>query len=130
MCTGLDCVQELQDLKTPQTSKTLDSGVQGAVRVIVHATQHCAAAGKFILLRVCLFALLTLSMPFSGNDETEEDEAVLRANVIAGIWDDPHALEGKCSAAAAHLVTRMLEVDVAARATIDEVCDHEWVASG
>ena len=37
MCTGPDCVQELKELKAPQTSKTLDYGVQGAVRMFVCA---------------------------------------------------------------------------------------------
>ena len=60
MCTGFDCVQELQELqklKTPQTSKTPDYGVQGAVRVFVCAPQHCAAAGIHSIVRQSLCAV-------------------------------------------------------------------------
>ena len=60
MCTGRDCVQELQELKTPQTSKTPDYGVQGAVRMFVCARQHCAVAGIHSVARQSLCAV-TLS---------------------------------------------------------------------
>ena len=59
MCTGRDCVQELQKLKTPQTSQTLDYGVQGAVRMFVRAPQHCAAAGIHSIARQSLVAVTT-----------------------------------------------------------------------
>ena len=74
MCIGRDCVQKLQELKTPQTSKTLDAlqklktpqtsktpdyGVQGVVRMFVWAAQHCAAAGIHSIARQSLFAVTT-----------------------------------------------------------------------
>ena len=60
MCTGPDCVQKLQELKNPQTSQTPDYGVQGAVRMFVYASQHCAAAGIHSIARQSLCAV-TLS---------------------------------------------------------------------
>ena len=62
MCTGFDCVQELQELqklKTLVTSETPDYGVQGAVRMFVYAPQHCAAAGVHSTARQSLFAATT-----------------------------------------------------------------------
>ena len=59
MCTGRDCVQELQELKTPQTSQTPDYGVQEVVRMFVCASQHCAAAGVHSVARQSLFAVNT-----------------------------------------------------------------------
>ena len=59
MCTGFDYLQELQELKTPQTSKAMDYGVQGAVRMFVWAAQHCAAAGIHSIARQSLFAVTT-----------------------------------------------------------------------
>ena len=57
MCTGRDCVQKLQELKTPQTSQTPDYGVQGVVRMFVCAPQHCAAAGVHSIARQSLCAV-------------------------------------------------------------------------
>ena len=56
MCTGPGCVQKL---KTPQKSKTLEYGVQGAVRMFVCAPQHCAAAGVHSTARQSLCAVNT-----------------------------------------------------------------------
>ena len=60
MCTVPDCVQKLQELKIPQTSKTPDYGGQGAVRIFVRAPQHCGQPLEFIPLRPqSLFAVTT-----------------------------------------------------------------------
>ena len=56
---------------------------------------------------------------------TDEEQAELRKKVCDGSWDCD--LEGKCSEAAADLVTRMLTVNPEERASLDDVCEHEWV---
>ena len=74
---------------------------------------------------VCLFAMLATQLPFGGEEETDEEQAELRKKVCDGSWDCD--LEGKCSEAAADLVTRMLTVNPEERASLDDVCEHEWV---
>ena len=50
----------------------------------------------------------------------------MRAKVEAGVWD----VQPKCSEPAKLLLRRMLEVDPAQRATIEEVASHPWVLGG
>ena len=50
-------MQEIQKLKTPQTSQTADYGVQGAVRMFVCASQHCGATGIHSIARQSLCAV-------------------------------------------------------------------------
>jgi len=74
---------------------------------------------------VCLFAMLATQLPFNGGEGSAEEERALSAKVCEGAWDA--SLEGRCSAAAIDLVSRMLIVDPDERCTLDDVCAHEWV---
>ncbi len=68
---------------------------------------------------VCLFALLGTTLPFSGEEDSDE----LAAKVGAGAWD----LTPDCGERALELLRGMLAVDAAERYTLDTICDHPWL---
>lgn len=72
---------------------------------------------------VCLFAMLATALPFSGGEDTPEEQAALRDKVCSGVWD----VQPSCSEAAVDVLTRMLTVDPDERCSLDDVCEHEWV---
>ena len=76
---------------------------------------------------VVLFAMLATALPFNGAEETAEERAALRRKVCKGVPDG--SLPAERPAAACDLVTRMLIVEPAERATLAQVLAHEWVGS-
>jgi serine/threonine protein kinase len=76
---------------------------------------------------VVLFAMLATALPFNGAEETAEERAALRRKVRKGVPDG--SLPAERPAAACDLVTRMLIVEPAERATLAQVLAHEWVGS-
>ena len=100
----------------------------------VHLTKADGPSAEFLAngsdvwsCGVCLFAMLATSLPFAGGEDTDEEERALSAKVCGGVWDVPLEASESRSQPAIDLVTRMLTVDPAARASLDDVCEHEWV---
>ena len=48
---------------------------------------HLAAGADLWSAGVCLFAMLATQLPFGGDEDTEEEQAALRAKVCSGVWD-------------------------------------------
>ena len=90
-------------------------------------TDFLAAGSDVWSCGVCLFAMLATALPFGGGEDTEEEERALSAKVCSGVWDVPLEPSESTSPAAVDLVTRILTVNPEERASLDEVCEHEWV---
>jgi len=77
---------------------------------------------------VCLFAMLATQLPFAGGEDTDEERSALSAKVVGGVWDPPPPWSDPARCPAAFDVAiKMLITDPEARATLDDVCAHEWV---
>ena len=77
-------------------------------------------------LGVCLFSMLECSLPFEGDEETDEAAAALKAKIMAGRWDS----EPRCSAQARSLLEGMLTVEPGERLSIEQVVSSPWVGRG
>ena len=85
---------------------------------------HLAAGADLWSAGVCLFAMLATQLPFGGDEDTEEEQAALRAKGCSGVWDvQPSGV----SESAIDLLTRILTVDPDERCTLDDVCEHDWI---
>ncbi|KAG8466542.1 hypothetical protein KFE25_007921 [Diacronema lutheri] len=71
---------------------------------------------------VVLFALLSNSLPFCG-DEGSED---LSRAIITGTW----GARPRCDDAGLDLLNALLRVDPLKRASLDDVCEHPWTLHG
>ena len=76
----------------------------------------------------CFFAMLATQLPFAGGEDTDEEQAALRAKVMGGEWDEAPRLAER-SEPALDLVSALLRLAPAERATLDDVCEHGWIGS-
>ena len=71
-------------------------------------------------------AMLATQLPFSGEEDTPEEQAALRDKVCACRLDEP-LVQLRRPASAKELVTRMLTIEPDRRIAATEALEHAWV---